>query len=133
MDFVSSAAQSNGPLFLYVDQVGNAAVAGIVRIFYNNTWVNICDDGSFGMVEANVVCHQAGFARAVFFSNTGTDRYILIVGYVLQALFILLCCTEQFLWDGHRYSCWYKQRLLFFFTISGSTTMLLLNCHSRVL
>ena len=72
---LSSTAQSNGPIFLY-QFGGNGVVAGIVRIFYNGTWGNICDHGSFGMVEANVACRQAGYAGAFWFSTTGNSRYV---------------------------------------------------------
>lgn len=72
---LSSTAQSNGPILLY--QFGdNGVIAGIVRIFYNGAWGNICDHGSFGMVEANVACRQAGYAGAFWFSTTGNSRYV---------------------------------------------------------
>ena len=85
-----STAQSNGPIFLYF--LGDGVQLGIVRIFYNGAWGNICDDGSFGIVEANVACRQAGYAGALRFSNTGELRYYCWK-CTPQAMFLICCCT----------------------------------------
>ncbi|XP_041453649.1 deleted in malignant brain tumors 1 protein-like [Lytechinus variegatus] len=43
---------------------GSSSSEGRVEIFYNGQWGTICDD-SWGQEEANVVCHQLGYSRAI--------------------------------------------------------------------
>ena len=59
---------------------------GIVRVYYNNEWGNICDDYSYDSAEANVICHQLGYTGASSYSRAGLVRLELIIIYVSQVL-----------------------------------------------
>ena len=45
---------------------------GIVEIYYNPVWGNICDDSYFGYNEANVICHQLAFTGVSSYGNSGS-------------------------------------------------------------
>ena len=47
---------------------------GIVRVYYNNEWGNICDDYYYNSTEANVICHQLGYTGASSYSRAGLVR-----------------------------------------------------------
>ena len=47
---------------------------GIVRVYYNNEWSNICDDSYYSSTEANVICHQLGYTGASSYSRAGLER-----------------------------------------------------------
>ena len=58
----------------YYSQAWNS---GIVEIYYNGNWGNICDDTSFGITEADVICHQLSYTGASTYDNTvWSTRYI---------------------------------------------------------
>ena len=48
-----------------------AYTSGIVEIYYNSTWGNICDDYLFSYNEANVICHQLAFTGVSSYGNAG--------------------------------------------------------------
>ena len=47
--------------------------SGIVQIYYEDFWGNICDDSDFGSTEADVICHQFGYSGASSNTNTGVS------------------------------------------------------------
>ena len=59
-------APPNGPIRLWRNfDFSLSFTSGRVQLRYNWAWGNICDsDGSFGITEATVVCHQLGFTGA---------------------------------------------------------------------
>ena len=61
---------------------------GIVRVYYNNGWGNICDDYSYNSAEANVICHQLGYTGASNYSRAGLVRLKFIIILVSQVLSI---------------------------------------------
>ena len=48
--------------------------AGRVQVWYGGEWGNICDEESFGMNEADVICHQLGWSGASSYSRAEIDR-----------------------------------------------------------
>ena len=47
---------------------------GIIQIWYNGQWGNICDDIYFNQHEADVICHQLGYTGA-----SGYNRVMRLV------------------------------------------------------
>ena len=47
---------------------------GIVEIWYNGEWGNICDDVQYDQNEADVICHQLGYTGASSHSRAGLVR-----------------------------------------------------------
>ena len=47
---------------------------GIVQIWYNGQWGNICDDNHYDQYEADVICHQLGYTGAYSYSRAGLVR-----------------------------------------------------------
>ncbi len=53
--------------------------SGIVQIYYNNEWGNICDDSYFGLSEADVICHQLSYTGASSYTNTAfSSKYVCL-------------------------------------------------------
>ena len=75
--FTSAKSQSYGELRLVQRGGGGeeSLSAGLLEIFLNEEWGNICEPG-FDLIDANVACRQMGYAAAVnftpaFFSTFG--------------------------------------------------------------
>ena len=67
---------SNGPIRLWRN--GNSSLSftsGRVQLLYNSQWGNICDDVSFGITEATVICHQLGYTGASSYSRARDDLF----------------------------------------------------------
>ena len=68
-------ALSNGAMTLYRSGYASSSYYyGIVRIYYNYGWGNICDDSYYSSTEANVICHQLGYTGASSYSRAGLVR-----------------------------------------------------------
>ena len=68
------SGQSNGPVRLWRNGLSSSAYTfGRVQVFFNSQWGNICDDASFRLTEATVICHQLGYTGAISFSRASTD------------------------------------------------------------
>ena len=69
----------NGAIVLFLNgYISSSFYYGIVRVYYNNGWGNICDNYYYSSTEANVVCHQLGFTGASSYSRAGLMRLELI-------------------------------------------------------
>ena len=65
----------NGPIRLYRNGVTSSSYYyGIVQIYINNDWGNICDDVYYSSTEADVICHQLGYTGASSYSRAGLVR-----------------------------------------------------------
>ena len=52
---------------------------GIVQIWYNGEWGNICDDSRYNQYEADVICHQLGYTGAYSYSRAGSVRFVIYI------------------------------------------------------
>ena len=81
--YLADSAQ-NGAVILYRNgYTSSSYYYGIVRVYYNNGWGNICDDYYYSSTEANVICHQLGYTGASSHSRAGLVKleciYILVM------------------------------------------------------
>ena len=91
MIFFYLATPRNGVIILYRNgHTLSSYYYGIVRVYYNNGWGNICDDYHYSFTEANVICHQLGYTGASSYSRAGLVRLELIIIHVSQ-VFKYLC------------------------------------------
>ena len=63
---------------------------GIVRIYYNYGWGNICYDSYYSSTEANVICHQLGYTGASSYSRAGLVRLELYNNQTLHYLCLVM-------------------------------------------
>ena len=54
-----------------------SSYSGIVQIYIDGLWGNICDDSDYDQYEADVICHQLGYTGASSYSRAGSMRYSL--------------------------------------------------------
>ena len=65
----------NGAIILYRNgYTSSSYYYGIVRVYYNNGWGNICYDTDYSQYEADVICRQLGYTGASGFSRAGLVR-----------------------------------------------------------
>ena len=77
--FYLANSAENGAIILYRNEYTSSSYYyGIVRVYYNNGWGNICDDYHYSSTEANVICHQLGYTGASSYSRAGLMRLELI-------------------------------------------------------
>ena len=89
MYFYLDDSVQNSVIILYRNgYTSSSYYYGIVRVYYNNGWGNICDDYYYNSTEANVICHQLGYTGASSYSRAGLVRLELI--YLSQFLNITL-------------------------------------------
>ena len=70
------AGQTNGPIRLWRNGSSSLSfTSGRVQLVYNSQWGNICDDVSFGITEATVICHQLGYTGASSYSRARNDLF----------------------------------------------------------
>ena len=76
--YLADIAQ-NGAMILYRNgYTSSSYYYGIMRVYYDNGWGNICDDNYYSSAEANVICHQLGYTGASSYSRAGLMRLELI-------------------------------------------------------
>ena len=102
---------SNGVIVLNRNGVSSPSYYyGIVQIYYNSRWGNICDDYRYDYSEANVICHQLGYTGASSYpragrTNYGTDTNQMIMNDVnclnSNYLTLLQCSFSTYIY----YSC----------------------------
>ena len=64
-EFDERPTGGNGPVRLWRNGVTSPDfTSGIVQLYFDDQWGNICDDFSFRSEEANVVCRQLGYTGA---------------------------------------------------------------------
>ena len=60
-----TGSASNGVVHLYHNGTTSSSYYyGIVQIWYNGEWGNICDDDDYDQYETDVICHQLGCSGA---------------------------------------------------------------------
>ena len=69
--------------------------SGVVRVWDYSGWGNICDDLSYGLNEANVICCQLGYTGASSYYRAGLTRYIMSIP--INSLQFFFCMVIQ-LW-----------------------------------
>ena len=76
---------SNGVVRLYRNGVTSSSYYyGIVQIWYNGEWGNICDDNDYDQYEADVICHQLGYTGASSYSRAGLMKYTILFYFLNQ-------------------------------------------------
>ena len=75
--FCYAAPAGNGVVHLYRNGITSTSYYyGIVQIYINNGWGNICDDSHYNQYEADVICHQLGYTGASSYSRAGLMRLV---------------------------------------------------------
>ena len=78
--FIINIGFGNGVVRLYRYGVTSSSYYyGIVQIWYNGQWGNICDDYYYSSTEANVICHQLGYTGASSYSRAGSVRFVVVI------------------------------------------------------
>ena len=70
----------NGVVRLYHNGITSSSYYyGIVQIWYNGQWGNICDDSRYDQYEADVICHQLGYTGASSYSRAEVVRLDMLL------------------------------------------------------
>ena len=77
---IISIGYGNGVVRLYRNGVNSSSYYyGIVQIWYNGEWGNICDDDDYNKNEADVICHQLGYTGASSYSRAESVRLVIYI------------------------------------------------------
>ena len=77
LSFYLDEGVRNGSIILYRNgSTSSSYYYGIVRVYYNNGWGNICDDYYHSSTEANVICHQLGYTGVSSYSRARLVRLV---------------------------------------------------------
>ena len=78
------ALAGNGVVRLYRNGVTSSSYYnGIIQIWYNGEWGNICDDSYYNQYEADVICHQLGYTGSSSYSRAGLVRLDILLAYLI--------------------------------------------------
>ena len=84
MQTMALAPNGNGVVRLYRNGVTSSFYYyGIVQIWYNGQWGNICDDTEYDQYEADVICHQLGYIGA---SSYPRNEQKMSISFILSSL-----------------------------------------------
>ena len=87
----------NGAIILYHNGYTSPSYYyGIVRVYYNNGWGNVCSDYYYSSIEANVICHQLGYTGVSSYSRAGIVRFEVIIMHVVG---IKISCSKYIFLD----------------------------------
>ena len=71
-----TTGQGNGAVRLYNNGVTSHTLsAGIVQIYYNGEWGNICNDEAFDLNAASVICCQLSYNGASGYISADATRF----------------------------------------------------------
>ena len=76
--YLADNAQNGAIILSRNEYTSSSYYYGIVRVYYNNGWGNICNNYFYSSTEANVICHQLGYTGASSYSRAGLMRLELI-------------------------------------------------------
>ena len=76
--YLANSAKNGAIILSRNEYTSSSYYYGIVRVYYNNGWGNICNDYYYNSTEANVICHQLGYTGASSYSRAGLMRLELI-------------------------------------------------------
>ena len=76
--YLANSAQNGAIILSRNEYTSSSYYYGIVRVYYDNGWGNICNDYYYNSTEANVICHQLGYTGASSYSRAGLTRLELI-------------------------------------------------------
>ena len=74
MMFVCSSGPSTSDGAIRLVRNGTSSyTSGVVQVWLNGQWGNICYDDAFDYDEADVVCHQLGWSGASSYTSSQYD------------------------------------------------------------
>ena len=80
MKLLFNVGFGNGVVRLYRNwYTSSSYYYGIVQIWYNGQWGNICYDNNYDQYEADVICHQLGYTGVSSYSRAGLVRLDIVL------------------------------------------------------